>query len=248
MSTRQEAGFNLLAIGLASVSITALLGLFYAPSVSAESWEAPEAYRILFLHVPFAWSSFLAFTLLFIGAVKWYAKRDENGWIWFQTGSDLGLVFGLGVITSGPIWGSAEWGTPWDWGDLRLNTFALLTAVALFLVLSRRSQADSQETRDTLSAVGLFGFALVPNTALATTWYQERHPGVLIINSEDSGLDPEIKMILLFGFLSMCVVFAGLVRLSNLRYRLAAELVGIKRGLDENSVAAPVEHDSEVGS
>ena len=49
-------------------------------------------------------------------------------------------------------------------GDLRLNTFALLTGVALFLVLSRRSQPDGQETRDTLMPVGLFGFALVPIT------------------------------------------------------------------------------------
>ena len=84
----------------------------------------------------FAWTSFLSFCLLFIGASSWYVRRSERGWAMLVIGSQLGLLFGLGVIISGPIWGSAEWGVPWDWGDVRLNSYALLTSVALFLVMS----------------------------------------------------------------------------------------------------------------
>ncbi len=230
-------GFHLTLAGLAGVIFVSLLALFYAPSVDAEAWNAPEAYRILYLHVPFAWCSFLSFSAMFYGSLMWYVRRSEAAWIWFQSGSDLGLVFGFGVITSGPIWGSAEWGTPWDWGDLRLNTFGLLTTVALFLVLSRRSQPDSSATRDTLASVGLFGFALVPITALATTWFQDRHPGVLVVESEDSGLDPEIRMLLLVSFAIMCVLFAGLLLLSNMRYRLAAKVAERKAQLDQEAIA-----------
>ena len=123
-------GIGLSALGISGAVVTALMGVYYAPVVDSTAFNAPEAYRILYWHVPFAWSSFLAFCMLFIGAVAWYKDRSDWGWRWFSTGSDLGLLFGLGVITSGPIWGSAEWGVPWDWGDLRLNTFALLTGVA----------------------------------------------------------------------------------------------------------------------
>ncbi|MEC8170896.1 MAG: cytochrome c biogenesis protein CcsA, partial [Candidatus Thermoplasmatota archaeon] len=156
-------------VGMICVVITALLGFFYAPLVDPNSWNAPEAYRILYWHVPFAWTSFLSFCLLFIGASSWYVRRSESGWTMLVIGSQLGLLFGLGVIISGPIWGSAEWGVPWDWGDVRLNSYALLTSVALFLVMSIRSQPDGEETRDTLAAIGLFGFVLVPVTAVATT-------------------------------------------------------------------------------
>ena len=138
-------GAGLTALGILGAVVTAFLGVYYAPMVNPVAFNAPEAYRILYWHVPFAWSSFLAFCMLFTGAVAWYKDRSDWGWRWFSTGSDLGLLFGLGVITSGPIWGSAEWGVPWDWGDLRLNTFALLTGVAFFLVLSRRSQPDGQD-------------------------------------------------------------------------------------------------------
>ena len=61
-------------VGLICVIITALLGVFYAPLVDPDSWNAPEAYRILYWHVPFAWTSFLSFCLLFIGASSWYIR------------------------------------------------------------------------------------------------------------------------------------------------------------------------------
>ncbi len=141
-------------------------------------------------------------------------------------GSELGLLFGAGVVISGPIWASAEWGVPWDWGDVRLNTYALLTAVALFLVMSIRSQPDGEGTRDSLSAVGLFGFVLVPITALATTLWQSSHPGVVVIESEETGLDPEIKLVLFIGSASFFLLFVGLVLLN-------AAIMGMSEEIDD---------------
>ena len=214
----------LLALGSGGLVATIFLGITWAPDVNPSQWRAPAAYRIIFLHVPFAWTSFLAFSMLFWGSLTWYLRRTERSWRLIQSGSDLGLLFGIGVITSGPIWGMAEWGVPWDWADLRLNTFALLTALALFIVMARRSQPDHDSTRDTIAAVGLFGFILVPITALATTLYQKRHPGVVIIESEESGLDPAIRTVMLIGFLSMTLLFIGFAIISDKLYSSEAEI------------------------
>ena len=220
-------------VGMICVVITALLGFFYAPLVDPNSWNAPEAYRILYWHVPFAWTSFLSFCLLFIGASSWYVRRSESGWTMLVIGSQLGLLFGLGVIISGPIWGSAEWGVPWDWGDVRLNSYALLTSVALFLVMSIRSQPDGEETRDTLAAIGLFGFVLVPVTAVATTIWRNRHPGVILRESEETGVDLEIKQLMGFGAFSFLVLFIGLVLLNYSIYTLRRELEEENRIIDK---------------
>ena len=217
-----------MSIGFIGIIITSVLGIFWAPDVNPDQWRAPEAYRIIFLHVPVAWTSFLAFTVLFVGSLGWYLRRSESAWSLVQTGSDLGLLFGFGVITSGPIWGIAEWGVPWDWADLRLNTFALLTAVALFIVMARRSQFDDDTTRDTIASVGLFGFMLVPITAVATTLYQKRHPGIVIVESESTGLDPAIRIILLTGFISLTLLFIGFLLISN---RLYSEEAGLEQQL-----------------
>ena len=220
-------------VGMFCVVITALLGFFYAPLVDPDSWNAPEAYRILYWHVPFAWTSFLSFCLLFIGASSWYVRRSEIGWTMLVIGSQLGLLFGLGVIISGPIWGSAEWGVPWDWGDVRLNSYALLTSVALFLVMSIRSQPDGEETRDTLAAIGLFGFVLVPVTAVATTLWRNRHPGVILRESEETGVDLEIKQLMGFGAFSFLVLFIGLVLLNYSIYSLRRELEEQNKQIDK---------------
>ena len=220
-------------VGMICVVITALLGFFYAPLVDPNSWNAPEAYRILYWHVPFAWTSFLSFCLLFIGASSWYVRRSESGWTMLVIGSQLGLLFGLGVIISGPIWGSAEWGVPWDWGDVRLNSYALLTSVALFLVMSIRSQPDGEEPRDTLAAIGLFGFVLVPVTAVATTLWRNRHPGVILRESGETGVDLEIKQLMGFGAFSFLVLFIGLVLLNYSIYTLRRDLEEENRKIDK---------------
>jgi len=228
-------GVYLTCIGTGGAVVTALLAFLWAPAVDSESWRSPEAYRILFWHVPFAWASFLAFCLLFLGAISWYINRSENGWKMVVSGSELGLLFGLGVVISGPIWGSAEWGVPWDWADLRLNTYGLLTAVALFLVLAIRSQPDGEGTRDTIAALGLFGFALVPITAMATTWFQNRHPGTVIIDGDETGLDPQIKTLLFAGAFVFMLLFCGLALISYEIQRLRENLNSRLHLIDEGT-------------
>ena len=113
------------------------------------------------------------------------------------------------AITSGPIWGQAEWGVAWDWTDVRIYTFGLLTALSAYLVVARRSQPDGDDARDTFSAVGLFGFALVPLTYMATRWWQERHPGPVIGGGEGRGVDSVILQIWLLAFLGMTIQMIG---------------------------------------
>jgi heme exporter protein C len=224
----------LILLGLFGSSISILLGFIWVPGIDPESVQqgSAESYRILFWHVSFAWCSFLAFLMLFVGSILWYLKNDEFGWRLFSTGSDMGLLFGFGVITSGPIWGSVAWGKPWDWGDLRLNSFALLTAVAIFLVLSRKSQPDTTQTRDTLSIIGLFGFFLVPITAVATTLYNRRHPPIIIIEDEDTGLPDEWLMVLIFSFVSFGLMFIGISLLNDMVNQLESKTEKYQRIID----------------
>ena len=200
----------LLGIGSLGLLATVYLALVEAPPMGENAgFTAPEAYRILFIHVPFAWVSFTGFALLFGGSLAWYLRRSEIGWRLGVTGARLGLLYSLGVLISGPIWGAAEWGTPWDFSDVRLNTFAVLAGVALFVALGERNSEDTAEIRDSLSAVGIFGFGLVPLTYMATRWWQERHPGPVIGGGEDSGVDPFILQIWLIGAASMQILFIG---------------------------------------
>ena len=112
---------------------------------------------------------------------------------------------------------------PWDWTDIRLNTFAMLTLLSLYLVLGRRSQPDGVETRDTFAAFGMYGFVLVPFTYIATRLWQIRHPGPVVATSEGS-LNSDMGTVLFIGAISFTVLIIGHVmagmRLTKLELRL----------------------------
>ena len=210
-------------VGFAGAALTLWLGMMWAPSVSISAFKAPEAQRIFYWHVPSAWAAMIAFGMLFVGSIYWFFKRSEWALRLHVASSEAGLATGLMCITSGCIWGAAEWGVPWDWTDVRLNTFALLTLLSLYLVLGRRSQPDGVETRDTFAAFGMYGFVLVPITYIATRLWQIRHPGPVVATS-DGSLNSDMSMVLFLGAISFTILTVGYVmagmRLTKLEMRL----------------------------
>ena len=214
-------------MGLGYIGASAALGLafLWVPSVPNDAFESPEAQRLFYWHVPSAWMAMIAFGVLFVGSALWFVRRSALGWRLHVAGSEAGLATGLMAVWSGCLWGAAEWGVPWDWTDVRLNSFALLTLLALVLVLGRRAQPDGVESRDTFATAGLFGFVLVPLTYIATRIWQIRHPGPVIASGDGGGsLAPEMGALLGFAALSFTVLIVGhlmeSVHLTSLEQRL----------------------------
>ena len=224
---------TILLLGFAGIGVTLGLAFLKAPSVSINAFESPEAQRIFYWHVPAAWAAFIAFGFLFAGSALWFFKRSNLGWRMHVAGAEAGLATGLMTVWSGMVWGSAEWGVPWDWTDVRLNTFGLLTFLALFLVLGRQSQPDGVETRDTFSTFGLFGFVLVPVTYVATRLWQIRHPGPVIGGGDSGSLNGEMALILLLGAISFTVFSIGHILLSMRITSLEQRLESIQESMDK---------------
>ena len=221
-------------LGLFGAGLTFWLGMEWAPSVSINAFQAPEAQRIFYWHVPSAWAAMIAFGMLFVGSIIWFFKRKEWAWRLHVARSEAGLATGLMCVWSGCIWGAAEWGVPWDWSDIRLNTFAMLTLLSLYLVLGRRSQPDGIETRDTFSAFGMYGFVLVPITYIATRLWQIRHPGPVIATS-DGSLNSDMSTVLFIGAISFTVLIIGHVMAGMRLTKLEMHLQELQTRFEEES-------------
>ena len=231
---KMKVGEVLLLFGFIGIATTMLLAFLWAPSVSINAFESPAAQRIFYWHVPSAWAAFIAFGALFVGSVGWMFKRSELMWRIHIAGSEAGLATGLMTVWSGCVWGAAEWGTPWDWRDVRLNTFGLLTLLAIYLVLGRNSQPDGVETRDTFAAFGLYGFILVPFTYVATRIWSIRHPGPVIGTDDGGSLNADMGLILLFGTLSFTLLIFGhmltSMRITSFEQRIEALQIQLDGG------------------
>ena len=179
-----------------------------------------ESSRILFFHVPMAWTAFVAFLAAGIWSVmflKWRRIEDD---LKAASAVSLGLVFCVLATLSGAIWAKIEWGAFWNWDPRQLSITLALVFYAAYLAL--RSAIADAEVRGRLAAVyailGLvvapFLFFVAPRMASFSL-----HPQPVLNAQGEVQMDTSVLWILIAGSLGFMVLFFWIHGLAT---RLAA--------------------------
>ena len=139
----------LLLIGMSGVIVMAFF-VVKAPGPGS-GFNAPEAARILFFHVPCAELCSVGFLLALIHAGMYLMTRDPRQDARSLVAARLGLFFGVMALLMGMVWAKAEWGAAWNWDPRETGlALALLTYMAYFAL---RSAVDDPEREGALAAV-----------------------------------------------------------------------------------------------
>jgi len=159
-----------LIVGAALLIFGSYIGLLRAPR---ETFMG-EVQRIMYVHVPTAWNTMLAFTFTFICAL---ASLFRGGWKWdarMEAAMEVGVVLSLLLCIQGSIWAKPTWGIWWDW-DPRLTTTAVLL-FAFLGVIALRHFVDDPVKRATWSAVAaIIASADVPIVYFSVKWWNSLH-------------------------------------------------------------------------
>ncbi|HWA03049.1 MAG TPA: heme ABC transporter permease CcmC [Rhizomicrobium sp.] len=163
------AAAALLAAGL-------YLGLFVAPG----DYQQGDTVRIMFVHVPAAWTAMMAYALMAAASLVGLVWRHPLADVAAKTAAPLGALFtALGLVT-GSLWGRPMWGAWWVW-DGRLTSFLLL----LFLYLGYIAlwNAFEEETRAARAAaiLALVGAVNLPVIEFSVQWWTTLHQGESIV-------------------------------------------------------------------
>lgn len=144
-----------------------LLPYMAAIIVGAFLWPAPaqgfigESSRIVFFHVPCAWTSALAFLVAAAFSAAYLARRNPRHDDVAAAAIRLGLLFAVLALVTGSLFAKIMWGSYWNW-DPRESSFLLLIflyAACLFL----RAAVEDPERRARMSAAySLFAAVLMP--------------------------------------------------------------------------------------
>lgn len=202
------AALTLMLIGSA-------IGLF----VVAADAEQGEVQRLMYVHVPAAWTAFVAFFLVFIGSVLYLVQRDHRADRFAAACAEVGVVFIALTLATGMLWGKPTWGVWWTW-DPRLTTTALLLAVFVGY-LAIRGFSDDPDRRARWSAVvGILGFIQVPIVYLSVVWWRTLHQPP----SSPRSVSSEILWTWMLNFLAFLLLFGYLVARRARLARLEAEL------------------------
>jgi heme exporter protein C len=107
--------------------------------------------RILFFHVPMAWTTVVAFFVALFYAVRYLRKRNLDDDLKSAASAGLGLMFCALATITGSVWAKFNWGSFWNWDPRETSIFMLLLIYGAYFAL--RSSLEGEEKRATLSAV-----------------------------------------------------------------------------------------------
>jgi heme exporter protein C len=210
----------------------ALIGLAFWLVVTRVPNEIQQGviFKIFFFHVPAAWLMLLSALVTALGAIAYLARRPWGDAVAVAAG-ELAFVFGLIVMTTGPLWANRAWGRPWVW-DARLTTsLVCFLTFAVNLFVRRFGGPDAPRLS---AALTIFGAANVPLVYLSVKlWSRGMHPPTGVVGT----LEPVMKQALfvaLAGFTVLWVLLFGL--------RLAQERMA--RELDQRFAEADLTDDS----
>ena len=203
------------ALALVVMAVGSFIGLF----VAGADVEMGEVQRLMYVHVPAAWTAFVAFFVVFIGSVLFLVQRDERADRVAASAAEVGIVFISLTLATGMLWGKPTWGVWWTW-DPRLTTTALLLAVFVGY-LAVRGFADDPERRARWSAiVGILGFVQVPIVYLSVVWWRSIHQPP----SSPRSVSSDILGTWMLNFAAFLLVFAWLTARRARAAKLEAEL------------------------
>ncbi len=189
-----------------------VVGVIYTPMFPKDQFGA-LAQKIMYLHVPFAIVSFVAFFFGFCSAA-WYLYSERN---WYNDIShsfvEVGFLYSLGVLLSGPLWARPVWGVWWS-EEPRLNTFLImwcLYAVYFLIPPFLQDRNIRERFRGIMAVLGFLTVPLVYYSVDMIAAQKQNHP--------QRGLEMEPSMVWTLRGV-MLGLFLLMICLSWTRYRV----------------------------
>ena len=193
--------------GLILIGYGTYAGLFVAPA----DYQQGDAFRIIYVHVPAAYLSMMAYMIMAISAGIGLIWRMKLAHAVAAAAAPLGAWFTFLALATGAIWGRPMWGTWWEWGDPRL-TSELVLLFLYFGYMALRSAIDEIAKADRASAVlALVGAVNVPIIHFSVEWWSSLHQGPTLIRKGGPAIDAAMLYPLLAMILGFTLVFAALL-------------------------------------
>jgi heme exporter protein C len=140
--------------------VVVILGaFFYAPLAAGFIGQSS---RILYFHVPMAWTAFLGFyvagffSLLYLFGPR-AARHDRAA----AAAIELGLVLGVLATITGAIWARIMWGAYWNWDPRQTSIVLALVFYGAYLAL-RDAVEDGEKRARLAAAYAVLGLVVTP--------------------------------------------------------------------------------------
>ena len=203
------------------------IGLTEALILSPVDYKQSHSVRIMYVHVPAAWTSLGIFSVITILSTIGYIFKIRNFFLISKSLAPSGFVFNVIALVTGSIWGKPTWGTWWAW-DARITSMLILALFYIMYLVAWRIYQNNDKVFKITSIILILGVVNVPIIKYSVDWWNTLHqPASINILSKSS-----IHISMIFPLLTMTAAFA-LFSILIFLMKYNTELIKIKnKGLD----------------
>ena len=203
------------------------VGLLEALILSPEDYLQSHSVRIMYVHVPSAWTSLGIFSIIGILSFISFIIKNKNFPIISKSLAPSGLVFCIIALVTGSIWGRPTWGTWWAW-DARITSMLILVMFYMLYILSWRIFDKKNHVNKITSIIAILGLINIPIIKFSVVWWSTLHQPSSVKLLEKTSIHSSMLVPLLL-MTAAFALFALLIFL--MKYN--TELIKIKnKGLD----------------
>jgi heme exporter protein C len=219
--------------------ISMLVSLYLIFLYAEEEKTMGAAQKIFYFHVSSAWVAFFAFFVTFVFSILFLIKRKRIFDTYAYVSAEIGIVFTMIVLTTGPIWAKSAWNTWWVWEPRLITTLILFFIYIAYIMIRHMDGVWDKKAR--LAAVfGVIGFVDVPIVFFAIRWWQTKlHPIVFGngVNQTGGGIAPSMLVALLVTITTFTILYFYLlnkgVTLENMKIKVDRYKEQLRESLDK---------------
>ncbi len=201
-----------------------------------------DAVRLLYIHVPVAIFSYVAFGITAIGSICYLWKQSR----WWDTtahaSAEIGVIFSALTLITGSIWGRPTWNTWWEWGDVRLVTTLVMFLMFVGYLALRQVPAQPQIRAKRAAIVGIIGTINIPIVNRSVEWWENS-----TLHQQSSLTDGNLEDLTLFTwFLGTLILGIAYLWLMIHRFRVGwlaseHEALGYGAAIEERQAEAGIQ-------
>ncbi|MCS7207244.1 MAG: cytochrome c biogenesis protein [Dehalococcoidia bacterium] len=205
-------------IGVSGVAFIGSLALVFLWAPTDATMGVVQ--RIFYIHVPLAWTAFLAFGVVCVASIA-YLWRGNPRWDHLAYASaEIGVVLGALMLASGSLWAKPVWGVWWTWSP-RLTTSLILWLIYVGYLLLRAYAPTGTQGARFAAVLGILGFLNVPLIYFSVELWRDVHPELVVgPAAEEGAVERPMFLTLMASMLAFTLLY-----ISTLVYRYRLRLL-----------------------
>ncbi|ADV66804.1 cytochrome c biogenesis protein CcsA [Deinococcus maricopensis] len=213
-----------LTTGLGLVTLLLLLVGFTLAFVVPPDVNQGSLVRLMFVHVPSAWLSYLAYGGTGLFGLLYLITRGRSFDRLSMASAEIGLVFTVSTLVGGMLWAKPTWGTYWVW-EPRLTTTALSLLIYGGYLLVRGMIEEPERRARVAAVIGVAGTLYVPVNYMSVYWWRSIHqtPTLNLLGKVQFKAAPIYGVELLIMTVAFTLLYVYLLRVRGTLARLAEE-------------------------